>query len=80
MLAKFLNLKLHPAVILSSVAFWFALYLGIYIFLVCYFIHKMTTDPNIRVDEGATAYILVRANGKIYRCKIKKYTEKIVVR
>lgn len=70
-----LNTRLHPALILTSVFFWFIVILLIYAGLMYYWIHKMffVEDKQVRANEFVITSVGMYAARKIYRKKLSQY-------
>lgn len=68
------NIRIHPAVIVSSLIFWFALYLIIYALIMVYYINKMMTGDNtVRVDEVTVTGGVVILNRRVIKPRFSKY-------
>lgn len=72
---KLLNTKIQPALIVSSVLFWFVLFVAIYILLMLYWIHKMffSGEKNVTKHEAGVTAAGVYTTKLIYRTRLRRY-------
>lgn len=70
-----LSTRLHPALIVSSVFFWFVVVVLIYAFLMLYWIHKIffVEDKNVNVYDGGSTIVIHKIGKTIYRKQLKHY-------